>query len=142
MSGTTFLADTGANAAAYSGLWYDQSKDGEGYNVISGIFTSVIFYYGSTSNGERLWLIYEGLSNDIDDGTTLNGKMYELTGGDFYHPAPSSTALKDWGTIEARFDDCKLASGKGEKLADFRWGTPPGEPKEDSRKLLRLRDWW
>ena len=32
--------------------------------------------------------------------------MYEAIGGDFYHPEPSSSSLKDWGTIEARFDGC------------------------------------
>jgi sugar lactone lactonase YvrE len=119
----TFLADTSANAAAYSGLWYDQSKDGEGYNVISGKPGSVIYYYGSSSNGERLWLVSDLLTNNITDGTTVTGTMYDATGGDFYHPAPSATALRNWGTIEALFNDCDdgrfiLTGADGNKTSD------------------------
>lgn len=123
ISRNTFLADTGANAAAYSGLWYDPDKDGEGYNVISGAPGTVIYYYGSTQEGERLWLISELLSNEIGDGTALQGTMYEAEGGDFYHPAPSATAIRNWGTLEARFDDCAegrfiLSGSDGSKTSD------------------------
>jgi len=49
--------------------------------------------------------------------------MFEATGGDFYHPAPTSTALKEWGSIEARFDDCDdgrfiLSGSDGYKTSD------------------------
>ena len=106
ISRTAFLADTSANSARYSGLWYDPSKDGEGYNVISGKPGTVIYYYGSGNDGQRLWLISDVLTNEITDGTTISGKMYEATGGTFDHPEPSSSALKDWGTIEASFNGC------------------------------------
>jgi hypothetical protein len=105
-SSTVFLADAGANEAAFSGLWYDPQKDGEGFNVISGGPGTVIYYYGSSSEGERLWLISDLLSNNVENGAVLRGRMFEATGGDFYHPAPTNTALRDWGSIEARFDDC------------------------------------
>jgi len=122
-SSAVFLADAGANGAVFSGLWYDSQKDGEGFNVISGAPGTIIYYYGSSDNGERLWLISDLLSNDIEEGTTLKGKMFEATGGDFYHPAPTSTALKEWGSIEARFDDCNdgrfiLSGSDGYKTSD------------------------
>jgi hypothetical protein len=107
ISRNTFLADAGANAAAYSGLWYDQTKDGEGFNVISGKNVTIIYYYGSSDDGERLWLVSDSLTSNISDGTTVSGRMYDATGGDFYHPAPSATAIRDWGTIEAQFDTCR-----------------------------------
>jgi len=123
ISRSVFLADTTANSAAYSGLWYDPGKDGEGYNVISGKYTTVIYYYGSSAVGERLWLISDGMSNDIRDGTTVTARMYEAVGGDFYHPEPSASSLRDWGTIEARFDDCHegrfiLSGSDGNKTSD------------------------
>jgi hypothetical protein len=122
-SRATFLADVGANQAAFSGLWYDPQKDGEGFNVISGVPGTVIYYYGSSATGERLWLVSDLLTNDISDGTTVSGTMYEAVGGDFYHPAPSATALRNWGTIEARFDDCNggrflLTGSDGNKSSD------------------------
>ena len=67
---------------------------GAGYNDISGKYSTVIYYYGSTSDGERLWLISDGMSNDISNGNTLSGKMYEAVGGDFDHPEPSSSSLR------------------------------------------------
>lgn len=123
ISRSSFLADTGANAAAYSGLWYDQSKDGEGFNVISGQSGTVIFYYGSSKDGERLWLISDLLSNDIEDGAPVTGTIYQATGGDFLHPRPSAQALKEWGSIEVRFDDCNdgrfiLSGSDGNKTSD------------------------
>lgn len=123
ISRNTYLTDTHANAASYSGLWFDPARDGEGFNVISGKHGTIIYYYGSTNDGERLWLISDLLSNDITDGKTLSGTMYGATGGDFYHPAPSSTALRNWGTIEARFDECDdgrfiLKGSDGNKTSD------------------------
>jgi len=106
ISKAVFLLDAESNAALYSGLWYDASRDGEGYNVISGLPGTIIYYYGSTDNGQRLWLISDLLSDNISDGTTLSGTMYEAQGGDFYHPLPSNEALRSWGTINARFTDC------------------------------------
>lgn len=101
-----FLADMEANSAAYSGLWFNPSLDGEGFNVISGQHGTVVYYYGSSREGERLWLLTELMNGDVEDGTTLRGTVYEMVGGYFLHPAPSSQALRTWGTIEARFDDC------------------------------------
>jgi hypothetical protein len=109
-SRAVLLADAGANEAAYSGLWYDPAKDGEGFNIISGEPGTVIYYYGSNDEGERLWLISDVLSNGINDGSTLKGKLYEATGGDFYHPEPSASALREWGTLEATFDSCNKAN--------------------------------
>jgi len=106
ISKSIFLADVNANEARYSGLWFEPALDGEGYNVISAQAGTVIYFYGSNAQGERLWLISDVLQKDIQDGSTVAGRMYEAIGGDFYHPEPSSSSLRDWGTIEARFDDC------------------------------------
>ncbi|HKJ18503.1 MAG TPA: hypothetical protein VJ984_14210 [Xanthomonadales bacterium] len=106
ISRAVFLLDAESNAALYSGLWYDASRDGEGYNVISGLPGTIVYYYGSTDSGERLWLISDLLPENISDGTTLSGTMFEAQGGDFYRPVPSNEALESWGTINARFTDC------------------------------------
>ena len=124
ISNVVFLADSQANAAAFSGAWYDKSLNGEGYNVVSGKNGTVIFFYGSDSNGNLTWLLSEVVSSEISDGTLLQGNMYEANGGDFFHPAPSATSLTKWGTFEARFYDCNSGqfnlSGKdGDKVSNI-----------------------
>jgi len=69
-----------------------------------------------------LWLISDGMSNNLVDGASVTGRLYEAVGGDFDHPEPSATSLKDWGTIDARFDDCKtgriiLSGSDGDKTS-------------------------
>ena len=123
ISRSTFLADSAAYGGAYSGLWYEPAMAGEGYNVTVGKTGTIIFYYGSTNDGERLWLISDVMPDTIVDGGTFSGKMYETDGGDFHHPANPVTKLQDWGTIDVRFDSCTkglftLSGSDGNKTSD------------------------
>jgi hypothetical protein len=94
----------GLNGVA--GLWYDPSLDGEGFNVIATPSGTVLFFYGYTANGERLWLISETFAGDIGFEQVLDLIMYEGTGGTFAQPAPSAEALNEWGKVNALFDAC------------------------------------
>lgn len=88
-----------------SGLWFDPALDGEGYNIIQAAAGTVIFFYGFTADGERLWLVSETASDPI----TLNGSliltMFRGTPGSFDLPSPS-TELESWGTLEVTLSSC------------------------------------
>jgi len=92
-----------------AGLWYDPSLDGEGFNIIATPSGTVLFFYGYTASGERLWLISETFTADIRFEQMLDLTMYEGSGGTFDQPAPSSEALSEWGRLNALFDACGSA---------------------------------
>ena len=115
------LLNATRDGGPYSGLWYDPQMDGEGYNVISGDFATIIFYYGNTDDGERLWLMSDNYYQDIEDGTQYEVNVYQITDGDFYHPSANA---KVWGTLNARFDTCTqgriiLEGEDGSKTSDI-----------------------
>ena len=89
-----------------AGLWYDPSLDGEGFNIITTPSGMVLFFYGYTVEGQRLWLISETFSADFGFEQVLDLTMYEGEGGTFSQPAPSSEALREWGRLNALFDAC------------------------------------
>lgn len=89
-----------------AGLWYDPSLDGEGFNVISTPSGMVVFFYGYTSDGQRLWLLSETFTADVNFEQVLDLTMYVGEGGTFALPAPSSEALSEWGRLKALFDAC------------------------------------
>jgi Ca2+-binding RTX toxin-like protein len=89
-----------------AGLWYDPALDGEGFNVITTPSGMVLFFYGYTAEGQRLWLISETFSADFGFEQVLDLTMYEGEGGTFSQPAPSSEALREWGRLNALFDAC------------------------------------
>jgi len=95
-----------ANLNGLAGLWYDPDLDGEGFNVITTPSGTVIFFYGSNANSERLWLISELLENGLAFEQVFDLQMYEAQGGTFAQPAPSSEALSEWGRLKGLFDAC------------------------------------
>jgi len=95
-----------AGLSGLAGLWYDPALDGEGFNVITTPSGMVLFFYGYTAEGQRLWLISETFSADFGFEQVLDLTMYEGEGGTFSQPAPSSEALREWGRLNALFDAC------------------------------------
>lgn len=113
-----------ADNNVWNGLWYDPARDGEGFNIVTSAAGSVVYYYGSTASGERLWLISELLTGPFSDSEPVSLTLYESTGGTFGQPIASSRGLSHWGTLELDFERCdagvaRLAGQDGEKVSDI-----------------------
>ena len=109
---------------AYNGLWYDPGKSGEGYNIITSPNGTVIFFYGSDENGNRLWLLSELVTGDFVLNQPRSITMYESTGGDWESPIPSGRGLSIWGDLELTFSDCSTGTAlldgvDGNKLSNL-----------------------
>ena len=71
------------NLAGLSGLWYDSTLDGEGYNIIVADAGIVIFFYGYSAAGERVWLLTETYAAEVSFGQSFTLQVYEVNGGTF-----------------------------------------------------------
>ena len=91
---------------AYNGAWYDPSLEGEGYNILTADSGTVVYFYGSDSDGERLWLISDVVPDVIVPGRDVTFVMYESTGGTFARPVSSTRGLSVWGELTYNFADC------------------------------------
>lgn len=96
--------------AAWSGVWFDLDKDGEGYNLVIAPTGRVLFFYGFKSNGLRLWMISELFSEQLQVGADVTFDMFEATQGDFDNPVPHNDALVKWGTATITLVDCTHAT--------------------------------
>jgi hypothetical protein len=92
--------------APWAGLWYDPSKDGEGYNLIVSPIGRILYFYGFKSNGQRLWLVSDLIADTLTVGQTVNVTVFESTEGTFGNPVPSGEALVEWGAAEITVADC------------------------------------
>jgi hypothetical protein len=92
--------------SGWAGLWYDPAKDGEGYNLIVAPVGRILYYYGFTSSGLRLWLISALITEALEVGKTVEITMYQSTQGTFSTPVPSDQALTAWGTARITVIDC------------------------------------
>ena len=109
---------------AYNGAWYDQSLEGEGYNILTTDSGTVVYFYGSDSDGERLWLISNVVADVIVPGNDVTFVMYESTGGTFARPVSSTRGLSVWGELTYNFTDCNhgtavLSGIDGEKYTNI-----------------------
>jgi murein DD-endopeptidase MepM/ murein hydrolase activator NlpD len=95
------LADAG-----WSGLWFDPTKDGEGYNLLVTPVGRILYFYGFKSNGKRLWLISDVMGETLAVGATIETTVYEATRGIFSAPVPSGESLVVWGTAKITLNDC------------------------------------
>lgn len=95
---------------AYNGLWYDPALVGEGYNIVTSPAGTVIYYYGSDAQGNRLWLLSELLQAPFFEGAEVTVTLYESTGGTFAEPIPSRRGLSVWGQMTLGFTDCRNGS--------------------------------
>jgi hypothetical protein len=99
----SFELELPAAEFANNAVFFDPSNSGHGFdfNVIQpGIF---VYYYGHTASGERLWLISELYTEDLQYGVPFDLDMYEITTGVFGLPEGAETF---WGTITFTLDDC------------------------------------
>ena len=99
-----------APPSGLAGLWYDPDSDGEGLNFIVMNGNTLVFYYGYTADGERLWLVSETKSGvpNIDQPITI--QMYTTSGGTFDAPAKTPEALIEWGEMVITFTGCTEAT--------------------------------
>ncbi len=95
--------------AGLSGLWYDPALDGEGYNIIYTTSGLLVYFYGYNDQGERLWLVSDLYTGELNFGETVNLSFVELTGGTFAVPASPANNTSVWGSLEITFDDCRTA---------------------------------
>jgi hypothetical protein len=92
---------------AFTGLWYDPALDGEGFNIVSADGGTIVYFYGSDSRGNRIWLISDLIPGEIKAGQAIEVLMFESTGGIFATPVKSSRGLSAWGTLTLVFSSCE-----------------------------------
>lgn len=90
----------------FSGPWFDSNSDGEGYLVFNTPAGWLIYFFGYSADGDRLWLV----SNLLDIESLVLGQAYEVTmlvgaPGSFEMPTPSAD-LETWGTLQVLLADC------------------------------------
>ena len=90
----------------FTGPWFDSTLDGEGYLIFQTPAGWLIYFFGYTADGKRLWLI----SNLLVIDSLVWGQEYEFsmlvgTPGSFAMPSPSSE-LTAWGILRILLDDC------------------------------------
>lgn len=97
---------------AFTGLWYDPALDGEGFNIVTTAGGTIVYFYGSDSRGNRVWLISALIPGEIEAGKTIEVQMFESTGGVFPTPLMSSRGLAAWGTLVLEFSACEAGQSR------------------------------
>lgn len=90
----------------FSGPWFDPDSDGEGYLVFNTPAGWLIYFFGYSTDGDRLWLV----SNLLDIENLMLGQAYDFTmlvgtPGSFEMPTPSAD-LETWGSLQVYLADC------------------------------------
>jgi len=106
ISGASCVEGDVPSDTPWAGLWYDPSKDGEGYNLIISPIGRILYFYGFKASGLRLWLVSELVTTTLEVGLKVVIKMFESTQGTFSSPVPSGEALVEWGNAEITVIDC------------------------------------
>jgi len=111
-----------------NGQFYDANNPGHGFdfNVHDLGFTA--FYYGHTSNGERLWLVSEVLTGDLKFDVAYELEMFEVVDGIFGLPVPPEMS---WGTITITLVNCNSGHASFSGL--------DGDLEMDLVRLARIR---
>jgi hypothetical protein len=109
------------NMAGLAGLWYDPAFDGEGFNMLVTANNWVIYYYGWRSNGQRLWILSESVTDPISFGQSQTLDMWMGESGVFAQPNPDLTM---WGEMTIIFDTCTsgrvhMQGDDGTKMANI-----------------------
>lgn len=90
----------------WSGPWFDPAKDGEGYLVFQTPVGWLIYFFGYSADGDRLWLVSDIVAIDsVEFGKTYLFSMLVGAPGSFEVPTPSSE-LEAWGTLEVLLTGC------------------------------------
>ena len=111
-----------ANPAGLAGLWFDPALDGEGFNLIVSDIGTIIYFYGYSASGDRLWLISALYDGDWTFNEAVSLTLFEARGGSFEQPALPADALLEWGTLDLLFSDCEngqftLSGNDGDKIS-------------------------
>jgi hypothetical protein len=110
---TAYYSSTNSDPAgsivysSYSGLWYDPSFTGSGFNFINAGVGFLVTYYGWDAAGQRMWLTSEIGPPTVTNGTAITLKMSYTTGGTFNNPQNNHA---DWGTLTLIFSSCHAAT--------------------------------
>ena len=112
-----------------SGIFYDPDNPGHGFDVNAHSQGLTVFYYGHSADGERLWLISETFTENIEYGQSYDLLMYEVADGVFGQPEFPGI---EWGTISITLFDCDNGH------ADFDGND--GQLSMDFARLVRSAD--
>lgn len=96
------------NPIGLNGLFYDPANSGHGFDFNMHDAGFIVYYYGHTINGERLWLISEVFLEKIELGAPFKLKMFEIPDGLFGAPVFDTSSL--WGEITITMVDCDSGS--------------------------------
>ncbi|NIM70878.1 MAG: hypothetical protein GTO48_10615 [Xanthomonadales bacterium] len=97
---------TGSDHRGLTGSWFDPASSGQGFSLhtIAGD-RFVVYFYGFTDSGERLWLV--GLSDDpLHLGGAVTVELLQADGGSFNGFDAGLVEQSPWGRLDIRFDDC------------------------------------
>jgi hypothetical protein len=70
-------------ASKLSGLWYDPTLDGEGFNVLVADAGMVVFFYGHDTNDERLWLASDTITGEFVIVSSERHSVYFQVGNSY-----------------------------------------------------------
>ncbi len=102
-----FTVTAPENALSLSGLWFDPTLPGDGFNLVAGDTASVVYFYGSDTRGQRLWLISEPFQASLAAGSEFEIELYQATEGSFDTPADPETHLERWGQLRWTIRSCR-----------------------------------
>lgn len=108
----------------FNGLFHDPDSPGQGFDFNAHEQGLIVYYYGHTADGDRLWLISDVITEKLEFGRTFDLLMYEVTDGIFGHPEFSPS---EWGRIMITLTDCDNGH------AEF-----DGKDGQQSMRLARL----
>ncbi|MHC4782669.1 MAG: WD40 repeat domain-containing protein [Planctomycetota bacterium] len=91
------------NQLGFNGLFSDPYNSGHGLDVNNHEQALIIYYYGHSETGQRLWLISENYYEDIVFNQALTLRMLEIVNGTFGNPIFDPTV---WGELTIEFADC------------------------------------
>jgi hypothetical protein len=98
----TGASDTLTSQQDINGLFYDPSNPGHGFDFNLHELGLTIFYYGHSSDGERLWLISEPYADAVQYWEEISLTMYEVEDGTFGMPGDEV----EWGTLKVKLTGC------------------------------------
>lgn len=91
------------NHLGMNGLFYDPNNSGHGFNFVVHNLGLVVYYFGHSATGERLWLVSENFAGDLEFDTPIEVEALEVVNGLFGQPQPPATS---WGSITIELANC------------------------------------
>jgi hypothetical protein len=102
-------ANAPINPEALTGLWYDATYTGSGFNITASTAGLIVTYYGWDAAGQRLWLTSDIGPSQIVLGQAITLNLSHTVNGNFAAPAPPSSATP-WGSMTLTFTSCTAAT--------------------------------